>query len=141
MQKYINKNSQSDVCYFDDDVTVSDYISLNEYRVMTDEEIDKHENPEKYKSDEEKLADKRAAMPPLTPKQLKLALALNGISEEKVQTAIAGIKDEQTRLIAQYEWEYALSFERTNARTEMLANLVGLTPEQVDKLWEQAAAL
>ena len=53
MQKYI-KTDLSEIRYFEDDVNVSDWIDLNEYQLMTDDEIDRHENPEKYLSDIEK---------------------------------------------------------------------------------------
>lgn len=51
MQKYISKTNITEIRYFEDGVNVSDWIDLNEYRLMTDEEIDRHENPEKYLSD------------------------------------------------------------------------------------------
>lgn len=51
MQKYI-KCDLSEIRYFEDDVIVGDWIDLNQYRLMTNEEIDRHENPEKYLSDE-----------------------------------------------------------------------------------------
>lgn len=39
MPKYI-KNDLSEIRYFEDDVNVSDWIDLNEYRLMTDEQVD-----------------------------------------------------------------------------------------------------
>ena len=66
MQKYI-KNDLSEIRYFEDDVNVSDWIDLNEYHLMTDDEIGHHENPEKYLSDEEKAQLNRERMPRLTP--------------------------------------------------------------------------
>lgn len=42
MQKYI-KNDFSEIRYFKDDVKVSDWIDLKEYRLMTKAEILKHE--------------------------------------------------------------------------------------------------
>ena len=41
MQKYI-KNDFSEIRYFKDDVKVSDWIDLKEYRLMTKAEILKH---------------------------------------------------------------------------------------------------
>ena len=44
MQKWI-KNDLSDICYYEEQVDVRKYINLEEYRLMTNEEIIKHETP------------------------------------------------------------------------------------------------
>ena len=45
MQKFI-KNDLSEIRHFEDSVKVRDWIDLTQYRLMTDEEILKHEtNP------------------------------------------------------------------------------------------------
>lgn len=137
--KYYTNNTE--IRAFDDDINPSDWVDLSVYREMTDDEIYQHEHPEEFLTDAEKLAIKRAAMPALTPKQIKLVLALNGHNEAAMQTALETIEDTQTRLVAQYEWNYALSFERMNERTVMLAGLMGLTDEQIDTMWEAAIKL
>lgn len=81
MQKYI-KCDLSEIRYFEDDVIVGDWIDLNQYRLMTNEEIDRHENPEKYLSDEERLLIFRQNMPTLTPIEFDIKLVDAGLYEQ-----------------------------------------------------------
>lgn len=83
----------------------------------------------------------RSAMPPLTARQFRLALIGGGISAAQVEAAIAAIEDEQARAVAQVEWEYATQILRTHPLVEQLAPVLGLTPEQVDTMWEGALDL
>lgn len=83
----------------------------------------------------------RASMPPLTSRQLRLALVMNGIALSDVESAIAVIEDAQQRAIAEIEWEYATRFERTHPLIDQLGEALGLTPEQIDDMWQEAANL
>ena len=81
MQKYIKKDL-SEIRYFEDDVVVSLWIDLSEYRLMTEDEIDKHENPEKYLSDEEKADLNRQNMPTLSPIEFDIKLVNVGLYDQ-----------------------------------------------------------
>ena len=80
----------------------------------------------------------RAALPPITRRQLRLTLVRTGISLDNVASAIAGIEDDLTRAEAQIEWEDAATFERLHPTLLVIADGLGLTPEQVDAMWQQA---
>lgn len=127
MKKYI-KTDLSEIRYFEDDVNVSDWIDLNEYRLMTDEEIDRHENPEKYLSDEEKAQIKRESMPTLTP--IQFDIKLNS----------AGLYDAVQELI-KYNFELRIAytratfFSRTDPFVDQARIALNLTDEQVDEMW------
>ena len=128
MQKY-RKNDLSEIRYFEDDVNVSDWIDLNEFRVMTDEEIDRHENPEKYLSDEEKLLKYRQNMPTLTPIEFDIKLNNAGLYDAVQEL----IKDKFELRIA---YNRATFFSRTDPFIDQARIALKLTDEQVDMIWE-----
>ena len=78
---------------------------------------------------------------PLTSRQLRLGLVLNGISLSSVEAAIDAIEDETDREVARIEWEYATTFERSHPLIEQVGAALGLTPEQIDDMWAEAATL
>lgn len=87
------------------------------------------------------MEELRASMPPLSARQLRLGLIANGITLASVQTAIDAITDPTAREMAQVEWEYATTFERTHSLISQIGTALNLTPEQVDTMWEGASAL
>lgn len=127
MQKYI-KNDFSEIRYFEDDVIVGDWIDLDEYRVMTNDEIDRHENPEKYLSDEEKAQLNRERMPILTPIEFDVKLVDAGLYDA-VQDLI---KDSFELRIA---YNRATFFSRTDPFIDQARIALNLTDEQVDEMW------
>ena len=127
MQKYI-KNDFSEIRYFKDDVKVSDWIDLTQYRLMTEDEVDRHENPEKYYTDEEKAQIKRESMPTLTPIQFDIKLNNVGLYDA-VQDLI---KDSFELRIA---YNRATFFSRTDPFIDQARIALGLTDEQVDAMW------
>lgn len=80
-------------------------------------------------------------MPVLTARQLRLGLVLNGISLSSVEAAIDAIEDPTDREVARIEWEYAATFERSHPLVNQIGAALGLTPEQIDAMWAEAAAL
>ena len=127
MQKYI-KNDLSEIRYFDGDVGVGDYIDLNQYRLMTDDEIDRHENPEKYLSDEEKAQLNRERMPTLTPIEFDTKLVDAGLYDQ-VQELI------QSDVKLKIAYTRAIFFSRLDPFIDQARIALGLTPEQVDEMW------
>jgi len=127
MQKYI-KTDLSEIRYFEDDVNVSDWIDLNEYRLMTDEEIDRHENPEKYLSDEEKAQLNRERMPTLTPIEFDIKLVDAGLYDQ-VQELI------QSDVKLKIAYTRATFFSRTDPFIDQARIALNLTDERVDEIW------
>ena len=130
MQKYI-KTDLSEIRYFEDDVNVSDWIDLNEYHLMTDDEIEHHENPEKYLSDEEKAQLNRERMLTLTPIKFDIKLNNAGLYDA-VQDLI---KDSFELRIA---YNRATFFSRTDPFIDQARIALNLTDEQVDTIWESS---
>ena len=127
MQKYIKKDL-SEIRYFEDDVNVSDWVDLDQYRIMTSDEIDKHENPEKYLSDEEKAQLNRARMPTLTPIEFDIKLNDAGLYDA-VQELIKG------NFNLRIAYTRATFFSRTDPFIDQARIALGLTDEQVDEMW------
>ena len=127
MQKYI-KNDFSEVRYYEDDVNVSDWIDLNEYRLMTDDEVDRHVNPEKYLSDEEKAQLNRERMPTLTPIEFDIKLIDAGLYDQ-VQSLI------QSDVKLKIAYTRATFFSRTDPFIDQARIALGLTDDQVDLMW------
>ena len=126
MFKYINDETL-DIMY----VSASDeYIAINNgYRLMTNYEIDRHENPEKYLSDEEKLLIYRQNMPQLTPIEFDIKLNNAGLYD----TVQELIKDSFELRIA---YNRATFFSRTDPFIDQARIALKLTDEQVDMIWE-----
>ena len=128
MQKYI-KNDLTNIYYFDENVDVTTWLDLKEYRLMAENEIDRHENPEKYLSDIEKAQLNRERMPTLSPIEFDIKLVDAGLYDQ-VQGLIASdikLKIAYTR---------ATFFSRTAPFIDQARIALGLTNEQVDMIWE-----
>lgn len=83
--------------------------------------------------------DARNRLPDLQPYQFRAMLALSG-HEADLTAWVAGLPDE-ARAIAQAKLDYSLSFRRDNDLVEQARQALGLTNEQLDALWTQAAAI
>ena len=127
MQKYI-KTDLSEIRYFEDDVNVSDWVDLNEYRLMTDDEIGHHENPEKYLSDEEKAQLNRERMLTLTPIEFDIKLIDAGLYDQVQELIQSDIKLKIANARATF-------FSRTAPFIDQARTALGLTDEQVDSMW------
>ena len=76
----------------------------------------------------------------ITRRQARQVLVLNGMSLAAVDAVIAGLP-EPTRTIATIFWADSNDFERDNAMLVSLAPMVGLSSQQLDLLFIQAASL
>lgn len=138
MQKYTN---EIEVRYFEDDADLGNWIDLSEYRLMTDTEIDKHENPEKYLSYDEKYQLYLKSLRPLTRYQFKRCLLENGYKSEMIEAQILQIKDEMARELTLLGFKEATNFVRTDDSIIAMQSMLGLSDEKVDKFWEYALTL
>jgi len=78
-------------------------------------------------------------MPPLSPRQLRLALSRLGKLQDLV--IIVASLPEQQREEAEIEWEYATSFRRDHPLIVQFSPILGLSEIEVDALWLQAAQI
>lgn len=82
----------------------------------------------------------RAAMPELNTVQMEAMLQISG-KRDAVYAAINAIADETQRIIAKAYLERSVRYRRTFPLTEQIRAVIGLTPEELDVLWMQAAAI
>ena len=77
-------------------------------------------------------------VPALTRRQFRLALVTNGYSLTDIEALIEQIPDEMQKQIIKIEWQDATTFIRSSPNLLVMADLMGLSAEQVDALWSQA---
>lgn len=77
--------------------------------------------------------EKRAAMPNLSARQLRLGLLRLG-KLAGVPAAIAALSEPE-KSQAEIEWDYASEFRRLHPLIVQLIPILGLTDEQVDPVW------
>lgn len=149
MQKYI-KNDLSEVCYFEDDVNVVDWIDLTQYRLMTNAEILKHETPKLTqfhtewngtdwvdpRSEEEKLAYKRSQYPKLTRYQFMRGMLEYGYKSSDIEAQIMLIEDEYTRELTMLGFKDAGYFERNDQSITVMRDILEKTDLEIDEFWE-----
>jgi hypothetical protein len=87
-----------------------------------------------------------ASPPPAIPenvsaRQIRLWLIQHGISLAQVEAAIDAIPDQLQRDSVRVEWEYAPYVERSHSMLIPLAAALGLTEEQVDQAFIEAAVI
>ena len=116
-----------EVFAFESDGSQDAYI-LDGMIPMSDDEIDRHINPEKYLSNEEKLQIARESMPTLTPIEFDIKLNRAGLYDA-VQELI------QDNFELRIAYNRATFFSRTDPFIDQARIALGLTNEQVDVLW------
>lgn len=77
----------------------------------------------------------------ISARQIRLWLVRNGVSLSAVETAIDSIPDQQTRDSVRVEWEYAPYVERTHPWLVPMAQALGMTEEQLDQAFREAATI
>jgi len=135
--KYYKKGSE--VFAFEDDGSQDEYIVEDMIR-MTPSEVDKHLNPKKYMTDEQLFDIYVKSLKPLTRRQFKLALFANNLLE-LIDTTIAGIADPLVKAHITIEYTEATEFVRTSDSVKYMLNILDLTEEQANTIWEQALTL
>lgn len=103
---------------------------------LTADELDRHLNPLKYLSDDEREAIRIAAMPKLTRRQFKLML-LNANLLNQVEQLIANTDD----MIIKIEYQESTDFLRNNESVLKMIDLLEMDITTVDDLWLKASLI
>jgi hypothetical protein len=74
-------------------------------------------------------------------RQLRRWLILNGHDPEAISTAISAMPDAMDRALTRNEWEYSTSYTRRHPMFAAFVRVTGLTPEQIDQAFREAATL
>lgn len=107
------------------------YLENGTWKITTEDEVT---------LENERYAAYQASLRPLTRRQFKLALLENGLLDQ-IENSISAIEDDQTRARIQIEYSEATEFHRTSDSVAYMCQLLGLTDEQVDQMWESALTL
>ena len=135
--KYYKLNNE--VYAFEANGSQDKYITEDMVK-MTDEEVDRHINPEKYLTEEQKYNIYLNSLKPLTRRQFKLALLENNLLAT-IDTAINNISDPLLKARIEIEYTEATEFLRTSESVKYILSILELTEEQANVIWEAAQAL
>ena len=135
--KYYKLNNE--VFAFEADGSQDDYI-IEQMQLMTAEEVDKHINPEKYYTEEQKYNIYLNSLKPLTRRQFKLVLLENNLLAT-IDTAISNIPDPLLKARIEIEYAEATEFVRTSDSVKYILSMLELSEEQANSLWETAQTL
>ena len=147
MQKYIKKDL-SEVRYYEDDVSVGEWIDLSKYRLMTEAEIIKHEAPKLSQfhtiwdgfnwidsRTQAEIADyNRSQLSKLSKRQFALYLFDHDMYDQVMQAIEANPR-------FKIEYDTVSDIERLSPTVAYMTTLLDLTEEQVDAMWQQALML
>lgn len=132
---YFKKNDQ--VFAFDNEQIKIENLIDDSFISLTDDEIDRHINPEKYYTDEEKQAALLASLTKLTRRQFRLAL-LNHNLLDIIETKIASVEDDVLRKKIQIEYQDATEFKRTSESVIYMCSLLELSDDEINRMWQDA---
>lgn len=76
----------------------------------------------------------------VTPRQIRQALVLSGVTLEQIDTALNALP-EPMKTMAKVEWEYSNSFQRNRPLVAAVGVMLGWTSGQIDALWLFAGTL
>lgn len=76
----------------------------------------------------------------VSPRQLRTALVLSGVSEATVDNIIDSMP-EPNKSVAKIAWQFASVYERSNALVNQLGLALSLSETQIDDIWILAASL
>jgi len=79
-------------------------------------------------------------IPDVTPRQIRQALVVSGISLTDIDTALNSLP-EPVKSMAKIEWEYSVAFQRNRQLVSQVGQMLGWTSQQLDGLWQLAASL
>ena len=79
-------------------------------------------------------------LPDVTPRQMRQALILSGVSMDMIDTALNALP-EPAKSLAHAEWEYSISFKRNRPLVNSVGAMLGWTQDQLDSLWTFAGTL
>lgn len=101
---------------------------------MEGEELDRHVNPEKYLSAEERKALRIAQMPTLSKRQFSLLMFDKGLTES---IAVLFLNNPRAKI----EFDNTDKIERNSPTVQAMIYALKWTDEQADSLWVEALAL
>lgn len=137
LMKYFKLNGE--VFAFEADGSQDEYITEG-MSSMSPEEVDRHINPDKYLSEEDKYTKYLTTLKPLSRKQFKLVLLDSDLLDD-LELAISNIENTLEKKRIEIEYTESTEFLRTSESVKVVFALINQTEEQINELWEKALAL
>lgn len=135
--KYYKLNNE--VYAFESDGSQDEYITKYMTK-MSDDEVDRHINPNKYLTASQQYQLYLQSLKPLSRKQFKLVLLDSGLLDD-LELAISNIEDILEKRRIEIEYTESTEFVRTSESVKAMFALINQTEEQINELWEKALAL
>lgn len=82
----------------------------------------------------------RSRIPSVTPRQIRQALILNGVTLADIDAALDNL-EEPTKSLAKVAWEYSVEFDRLDPLVIQVAQMLEWSDADMDQLWSFAATL
>ena len=79
-------------------------------------------------------------LPDVTPRQIRQALFMAGVTEQMIDAALATLPEPQ-KTMATIEWKNSTAFHRNRPLVSAVGSMLGWTSEQLDELWTLAGTL
>ena len=128
---------EDQVYYFEDDQM---HLVLPNMQLMSEVEVDRHKNPEKYMTAQQRADYKASNYRSATKLQLKLTLLSEGLLAN-FESYIAEIQDPIEKLKAEIIYTDSTNFDRLSAFIITAFTALGFTSEDINSFWEKAASI
>lgn len=115
---------------------VQDHLIKEDFVPLTKNELDRLFFPEKYLTEEEKLAYKRSQYPKLTRYQFMRGMLENGYKSSDIEAQIMLIEDEYTRELTMLGFRDAGYFDRNDQSIGVMRDVLEKTDLEIDEFWE-----
>lgn len=135
--KYYKLNNE--VYAFESDGSQDEYITKHMTK-MSDDEIDRHINPNKYLTASQQYQLYLQSLKPLSRKQFKLVLLDSDLLDD-LELAISSVENTLEKKRIEIEYTESTEFVRTSESVKTMFALINQTEEQINELWEKALAL
>ncbi len=115
---------------------VQDHLIKEDFVPLTKNELDRLFFPEKYLTEEEKLAYKRSQYPKLTRYQFMRGMLESGYKSSDIEAQIMRIEDEYTRELTMLSFKDAGYFDRNDQSIGVMRDVLEKTDLEIDEFWE-----
>ena len=115
---------------------VQDHLIKEDFVPLTKNELDRLFFPEKYLTEEEKLAYKRSQYPKLTRYQFMRGLLEMGFKSSDIEAQIMLIEDEYTRELTMLGFKDAGYLDRNDQSIGVMRDVLGKTDLEIDEFFE-----
>lgn len=136
MQVHFKNNDTGEIKAFQSAEDAERLINLHEFTKLNDDEVDRLYNPQKYLSEEEKLAYKRSQYPKLKRYQFMRGMLEYGYKASDIEAKIMQIKDEYTRELTLLGFKDAGYFDRNDQSIGVMRDVLGKTDLEIDEFFE-----